>query len=78
MTEAAAAVTDYWFATLGRPVLRVMKAVANVPSRRISERTGMRLVETLERDFVAGRLAAEVFEMTRQEWLDRQVGETLR
>ena len=71
MAEAASAVTDYWFETLERPVLRVLKAVANVPSRRVSERVGMRLVGTLERDFVSGRLAAEVFEITREEWRGR-------
>lgn len=68
MAEAATAVTDFWFETLERPVLRVLKAVANVRSRRVSERAGMRLVETLERDFVSGRLQAEVFEITREEW----------
>lgn len=72
MAEAATAVTAYWFETLQRPVLRVMKATANTRSRRVSERAGMRLVETLERDFVAGRLPAEVFEITREEWRARQ------
>jgi len=74
MAEAATAVTDYWFETLDRPVLRVLKAVANVRSRRVSERAGMRFVGTLERDFVSGRLAAEVFEITREEWRRQPVG----
>jgi ribosomal-protein-alanine N-acetyltransferase len=73
MAEASAAVTNYWFETLDRPVLRVLKAVANVRSRRVSERVGMRPVETLERDFVSGRLAAEVFEITREEWRGRAI-----
>jgi RimJ/RimL family protein N-acetyltransferase len=68
MAEAATEVTDYWFEILDRPTLRVLKAVANVRSRRVSERAGMRLVDTLERDFVSGRLPAEVFEITREEW----------
>ena len=67
MTEASTAVTDYWFETLERPVLRAPKAVANVASRRISERGGMRLIEITERDFVSGRLPAEIWEITRQE-----------
>jgi ribosomal-protein-alanine N-acetyltransferase len=67
MTEASTAVTDYWFETLERPVLRAPKAVANVASRRISESGGMRLIETTERDFVSGRLPAEIWEITRQE-----------
>jgi len=71
MTEACAAVTDYWFAELNQPVLRVVKAVQNRRSGRISQRSGMRLVETMERDFVCGRLPAELWEMTREEWLRR-------
>ena len=71
MTEASNVVTDYWFETLERPVLRAPKAVANVKSRRISERSGMRLIETRERDYVAGRLASDLWEITRDEWRRR-------
>jgi [ribosomal protein S5]-alanine N-acetyltransferase len=39
MTEACEAATDFWFNTLKFPVLRVPKAVANVASRRISEKS---------------------------------------
>jgi [ribosomal protein S5]-alanine N-acetyltransferase len=46
MSEASRAVTDYWFETLGRTVLQVPKAVANVRSRRISESSGMRVIKT--------------------------------
>jgi RimJ/RimL family protein N-acetyltransferase len=73
MAEASTAVTDYWFETLERPVLRVLKAVANVRSRRVSERTGMRLIEIVERDFVSGRLTAELWEVTREEWSQRLI-----
>jgi RimJ/RimL family protein N-acetyltransferase len=68
MTEASDAVTDYWFDVLGHPVLRVPKAAANEGSRRISEKTGMRVVKTFERDFVCGRLPAELWEITAEEW----------
>ena len=44
MTEACAAITDYWFNALKFPVLRVPKAVANTASRRISEKEGMRVL----------------------------------
>ncbi len=67
-SEACAAVNDFWFDTLGFPVLRVGKAAANEPSRRISMREGMRLVATEERDFVSGRLSAEVWELTAVDW----------
>ncbi len=68
MTEAVAAVNDYWFDVLGFKVLRAPKAVANIASRRISEKTGMRLIATLERDYVSGRLPAEIWEITAEEW----------
>jgi ribosomal-protein-alanine N-acetyltransferase len=68
MTEAAEAVTDYWFNTLKFPVLRVPKAAANTASRRVSEKQGMRVVATEERDYVAGRMLAEIWELTADEW----------
>ncbi|MGX1185771.1 ribosomal-protein-alanine N-acetyltransferase [Pseudomonas sp. F-14 TE3623] len=69
MGEASAAVTEYWFETLGRSLLRVPKAAPNIGSRKLSERTGMRLIHTEEGDFVSGRFPKEVWEITREEWL---------
>jgi ribosomal-protein-alanine N-acetyltransferase len=71
MSEASTAVTDYWFEILERPVLHAPKAVANVRSRRISERSGMRLIEIVDRDYVSGRLPTEIWEITREEWRGR-------
>ncbi len=68
MTEAVIAVNDFWFDTLGMPVLRAPKAVANTGSRNISEKTGMRVVATMEKDYVSGRLPSEVWEVTAAEW----------
>lgn len=68
MTEAAMAVTDYWFDVLGFPMLRASKAQANRASRRISEKLGMRLVATGEREYVAGGLPSELWEITAEEW----------
>lgn len=68
MTEAVEAVTDYWFDVLGFSVLRVPKAVGNVASRRISEKTGMRLVGVEEQDYVGGRFPSEIWEITADEW----------
>jgi ribosomal-protein-alanine N-acetyltransferase len=70
-TEAADAVTNYWFETLERPVLRIPKAIANTPSRRISEKAGMRVIASCERDYVSGRLPCEIWEITREEWRSR-------
>src|SRR5579872_1796337 len=65
MSEAVHAVTDYWFNVLGFPVLRAPKAIANEASRRISVKTGMRLVATEEGEFVCGKLPSETWEITR-------------
>jgi len=72
MSEAADAVMDYWFDVLGFPVLRTNKAVDNKKSSRISEKQGMRLVRIEERDFVCGRLPAEIWEITAEEWRARR------
>jgi RimJ/RimL family protein N-acetyltransferase len=67
MSEACEVVTDYWFDVLNEPVLRVPKAGANTASRRISEKSGMRLVATEEREYVSGRLLTEIWEITAAE-----------
>ena len=72
MTEASEAVTDFWFNTLKMQVLRVPKAAPNIGSRRISEKQGMRLIRTEERDFVSGRYLAEIWEITADEWNARR------
>lgn len=76
MTEAVVAVNDYWFDVLGFPVLRAPKAIANAASRRISEKTGMRMVATFDNDYVSGRLPSELWEITAEEW--RAVRERFR
>lgn len=73
MSEACDAVTEYWFAVLKFPVLRVTKAIENAASRRISERQGMRVVATEERDYVCGRLLSETWEITAEEWRARKM-----
>jgi [ribosomal protein S5]-alanine N-acetyltransferase len=72
MTEACDAVTEYWFEVLKFPMLRVPKASANVASRRISERQGMRVIATEERGYVSGRLPTEIWEITAEEWNARK------
>jgi RimJ/RimL family protein N-acetyltransferase len=72
MSEACDAVTDYWFNVLKFAVLRVPKAAANIASKRISEKQGMRLVATVEHDYVCGRLPAEIWEITAEEWRSRK------
>jgi len=72
MSEACQAVTDYWFDVLKFPVLRVPKAIGNTASRQISVRQGMRLIATEPREFVSGRLPAEIWEITAEEWRNRR------
>jgi [ribosomal protein S5]-alanine N-acetyltransferase len=76
MTEACEVVTDYWFDTLQFPILRVPKAIANAASRRISEKQGMRVLATTERDYVSGRWPAEMWEITADEWRARRRNRT--
>jgi ribosomal-protein-alanine N-acetyltransferase len=68
MSEASQWATDFWFETLGNTVLRVPKAAANLASRRISEKQGMRVVATMEKGYVSGRLPSEIWEITAEEW----------
>ena len=74
MTEAVIAVNDYWFDVLGFEVLRAHKAIANVGSRRISEKTGMRMTGNAERNLVSGRLPGELWEITAEEWREWRKG----
>jgi [ribosomal protein S5]-alanine N-acetyltransferase len=73
MTETAMAVNDYCFDVLGFTVLRAPKAVVNIASRRISEKTGMRIVATEERDYVSGRYMSEIWEITADEWREKRI-----
>ena len=68
MTEAATWANDFWFETLARPLLRVDKALENQASRRISQKQCMRLVGLYDKEYVAGRLPSEIWELTADEW----------
>ena len=63
ITEAVLVTNDYWFDVLGFPLLRAPKAVANIASRRVSEKTGMRVVATEEHLYVSGQLRTEMWEI---------------
>jgi [ribosomal protein S5]-alanine N-acetyltransferase len=68
MTEAADRVMEFWFDDLGMARMRIPKAIENIGSRRISEKQGMRIIRTEEREYVCGRKLAEVWELTAEEW----------
>ncbi len=52
--------------------MQVPKAVGNHASRKISEREGMRLIDTQPGSFVSGPLFKEIWELTREQWLERK------
>lgn len=72
MSEACGAVDAFWFETLDRQCMRVPKAAPNAGSRRISERGGMRLVSSEEKDFVSGSWPCDLWEISREEWRARR------
>ena len=72
MTEAVIAVNNYCFDVLGFTVLRVPKAVVNIASRRVSEKTGMRVIASEEREYVSGRFLTEIWEITALEWREKR------
>lgn len=61
-TEAVAVLVDYVFDTLGAEVVRAYASAENVPSMRVAEKVGLRLVETIER-----RDGGEVWHVVRYE-----------
>ncbi len=68
MSEACEAVTDFWFNTLKRETLRVAKSADNMASLRISEKEGGRMVCRVERNYLVGKVTAEIWELTRENW----------
>lgn len=73
MTEAAEAVTDYWFNVLEQPLLRTTKVADNTGSRGVSKRTGMRLAGHTLSDFVGGnQCPTDIWEITRAQWRDHK------
>lgn len=72
MSEACAAVNDFWFEHLDRTVLRAPKAAVNLKSVNISQRGGMRLIRMQKGRYVCGELETELWEMTRDEWRHRK------
>ncbi|WP_426577525.1 GNAT family N-acetyltransferase [Xenorhabdus stockiae] len=73
MREACEKVTSYWFTELDRTVLRVAKAKVNDKSRNISLSEGMKVIRTDKKEYVSGEYDNEIWELTREEWLNRQI-----
>lgn len=69
MTEAVTAFQDWVFGELGHPRLILHSAVPNVASRRVKEKTGARIVETVQLAHHDGVTDTYRWELTREAWL---------
>ena len=69
MTEATVPTTDYAFNKLGFEKLVFLNALENKASRRIKEKTGVRLVGTCPRKFVDPQYTmAQIWELTKEDY----------
>jgi len=69
MTEAATAVNEYAFTSLGFERLIFENARGNARSRRVKEKTGARLIQVCTAQFVDPALTEqELWELTREAW----------
>ncbi|MBF7696494.1 GNAT family N-acetyltransferase [Acinetobacter rathckeae] len=71
MTEASTIITDFWFNSLNKKVLRAPKAKMNFASKKISEKAGMRLISTSKKQYIAGEFDTELWEITKEEWNEK-------
>jgi RimJ/RimL family protein N-acetyltransferase len=72
MTEAANAVTDHAFTTLGFETLILSNALGNLRSRRIKEKAGATLLRTEPAQFIDPKYThREIWELTKQSWARR-------
>lgn len=68
-TEAAQALIDHAFATLGTAVVEVRCRVVNGASRRVIGKCGFQYAGTsLDTSLAAGRVASETYRMDRRSW----------
>ncbi len=71
MTEAASAVTDYWFYTLGKKVMRLRNAIGNTSSKRIKEKNGAEFIGLVKKNYMDPLFTeAEAWEITKERWKD--------
>jgi RimJ/RimL family protein N-acetyltransferase len=73
-TEAVGALVDYAFDVLGAEVVRAYASSENLPSHRVAEKVGLRLVERFSRSH-AGRTWSGVRFDLRREHRGRRAGE---
>lgn len=66
-TEAVRAMIDYAFVTLGAEIARIYASAENIPSIRVAEKAGMRLVERFEREYDGETWEGVRYERRRQD-----------
>jgi [ribosomal protein S5]-alanine N-acetyltransferase len=65
-------VTEYAFMDLLWPCLWMTNAEANIASRRVKEKQGARPIDRTTRRFISGEGPAEVWLLSRDDWIARQ------
>lgn len=72
VTEAANAVTEYWFETMDKPKLIISARHDNDASNRIKEKQGFRLIKSVMKKYAGGFEHESLqWELTREEWRAR-------
>jgi [ribosomal protein S5]-alanine N-acetyltransferase len=66
-TEAVAGLVTYAFDTLGADVVRIYANEANVPSIRVAQKAGLRLIERIERSYEGEVWFGVRYELRRQD-----------
>jgi aminoglycoside 6'-N-acetyltransferase len=66
-TEAVRALVDYAFDMLGAEVIRAYASAENIPSRRVAEKVGLRLMETFEHEYEGEMWQGVRYELRREE-----------
>jgi RimJ/RimL family protein N-acetyltransferase len=66
-TEAVRALVDYAFDTLGAEMIRAFASAENIPSRRVAENVGLRLMETFEHEYEGEMWQGVRYELRRGE-----------
>jgi len=67
-TEAVAALVTYSFETLEADVVRIYANEVNVPSIRVAEKAGLRLIERIERSYEGEAWFGVRYELRRQDF----------
>lgn len=68
VTEAVDCITDYAFSELGYAHLYLSNAEPNVGSRRIKEKQGAELIDTVPCQFIGGEFPRQIWLLTAENW----------